>query len=386
LRRPTTLLLCLLVFAGLVPAAGAGTPLLVGAAEDAAKQPDPTVAKAKMDLAKLAGFDAIRITAPWTIAKRGLEGYDLVTLRNAALAADIDGIRLFIAIYPAGSSSTPLSSWARARFAGYAASVAQALPTVHDFVIGNEPNLNRFWMPQFSRTGSDAAAPAYEQLLAKTYDALKAVSPDLNVIGGTVSARGSDDPKSKRPTHSPTQFILDLGRAYRSTGRRLPIMDAFVLHPYLDSSRQPPDFQHWQSSSIGVGDYGKLEYLLGRAFGGTAQPAARLPILYGEFGVQTRIVPGKLRAYSNRKMHHPDAVSEPYQARSYRQALDLASCQPNVMGLLFFHVSDEPNLAAWQSGLFYADDTPKASLPIVRNAVEAATSGTLVDCGPEVPR
>jgi hypothetical protein len=380
LRRPTLVLLCVLFGLAAVPAAAAGTPLFVGAAEDGAKQPDPAVAKAKMDLAKLAGFDAIRITAIWTPAKRRLEGYDLLTLRNAATAAELDGVRLIVALYPSGSRVTPLTRGTRAEFAAWAASIARTLPYIKDFVVGNEPNLNRFWMPQFTRRGTDAAAPAYEMLLARTYDALKAVSPDIDVIGGAVSSHGGDDPKSSRPTHSPTSFILDLGRFYRGTGRTLPIMDAFVLHPYLDSSKQSPLFRHLKSSSVGIGDYAKLVSLLGTAFDGTAQLGSRLPILYGEFGVQTRIAQSKLRAYSNLKVRHPDAVSEAAQASSYTEALQLASCQPNVVGLLFFHVSDEQNLAAWQSGLYYADDTPKSSLPAVREAVESAITGTLVDC------
>ena len=381
--RPTLVLACLLACLGLASTGSAGTLRFVGAAEDAAKQPDPSIAKAKMDLAKLAGFDAIRITATWTPTKRHVAGYDLLTLQNAAAAADLDGIRLIVAVYPSGSRVTPLTRVARAQFAAWAASIARALPTVHDFVVGNEPNLNRFWMPQFTRRGTDAAAPAYEMLLATTYDALKAVSPDIDVIGGAVSSHGGDNPRSTRPTHSPTQFILDLGRFYRGTGRTLPIMDAFVLHPYLDSSRQSPAFQHLHSTSIGMGDYGKLVRVLGRAFDGTAQPGSKLPILYGEFGVQTKIAPAKLRFYANLKARHPDAITESAQARSYAEALTLASCQPNVVGLLFFHVSDEPNLAAWQSGLFYADDTPKSSLPAVRAAVQAAAAGTLVNCAAE---
>jgi hypothetical protein len=74
------------------------------------------------------------------------------------------------------------------------------------------------------------------------------------------------------------------------------------------------------------------------------------------------------------------SVPESVQARTYREALMLATCQPTVVGLLFFHVSDEPDLAAWQSGLFYADDTPKSSLPAVRAAINGALAGTLVDC------
>ena len=33
--------------------------------------------------------------------------------------------------------------------------------------VGNEPNLNLFWAPQFDPSGGDAAAAGYEQLLAR---------------------------------------------------------------------------------------------------------------------------------------------------------------------------------------------------------------------------
>ena len=57
-------------------------------------------------------------------------------------------------------------------------------PVLRDVSIGNEPNLNLFWMPQFGPNGEDVAATAYLALLAAAYDAVKAVSPDVNVIGG----------------------------------------------------------------------------------------------------------------------------------------------------------------------------------------------------------
>ena len=74
-------------------------------------------------------------------------------------------------------------------------------------IVGNEPNLNLFWLPQFGPDGSDAAAAAYEQLLAETYDSLKQVDSGLEVVGGALAPRGSDDPNASRQTHSPTQFI-----------------------------------------------------------------------------------------------------------------------------------------------------------------------------------
>ena len=53
-----------------------------------------------------------------------------------------------------------------------------------------------------------------------------------------------------------------------------------------------------------------------------------------------------------------------------------------MRGFLIFHVEDESDLGRWQSGLYYADDTPKSSLPAVQAASEAAREGELVrSCG-----
>src|SRR5206468_11875711 len=109
------------------------------------------------------------------------------------------------------------------------------------------------------------------------------------------------------------------------------------------------------------------------SFHGTAQRGAALPILYGEYGIQTRIPFDKLGAYTNLAVPTAaDAVSETMQASYYKRAIQLAYCQPTVAGLLFFHVSDEPDLDRSQPGLFYADDTPKPDLALVKTAAPPA--------------
>src|SRR3970282_263007 len=189
-----------------------------------------------------------------------------------------------------GRGRSPLPGGARREFASYAATLVRPVPAVRDVIVGNEPNLNRFWLPQFALDGSNAAAPAYLALLAETYDEIKAVSAGVNVVGGAVSPRGADNPAGARPTHSPTTFIRDLGTAYRASGRDLPVMDAFAIHPYGDNSSQPPTFAHPLTTTIGVADYGKLVALLGEAFDGTAQPGSSLPLVYGEFGGESHIL------------------------------------------------------------------------------------------------
>ena len=384
--RKLALLGALLALATAAPSQAAPRKLVVGASESASLVPDAVVAKARMDLAVFAGLTEIEVRADWMRGETAPTADELASFQASALAAQLDAVRLVIAVNTGGSRQTPLSPLDRFQFAHYTASLAQSLPYVRDFIVGNEPNLNMFWMPQFDRRGRDLAAPAYEALLAKTYDALKAVSPEINVIGGAVSPRGADRANSARPTHSPTTFLRDLGTAYRKSRRSLPIMDMLVIHPYGESSKTPPSALHPKSTSISIADYPKLVKLLRTAFSGTAQRGASLPILYGEYGVQTEIPSGKLGVYTNLGgPYAADAVSEARQGAYYTRAIRLAYCQRTVAGLLFFHVSDEPDLDRWQSGLFYTDDTPKSDLAFVKNTAGAAQAGTLT-CPKPKPR
>jgi hypothetical protein len=375
------------VLATAAPSPAAPRTLAVGASESASLVPDPVVAKTRMDLALLAGLNEIEVRADWSRGKTAPTDDELAAFRASADAAQLDAIKLVIAVDTGGSRQTPLSNRDRTEFARYAASLAQSLPYVRDFIVGNEPNLNMFWMPQFDKRGRDVAAPAYEALLARTYDALKAVSPQVTVIGGAVSPRGADRASSSRQTHSPTTFLRDLGIAYRRSRRSAPIMDMLVIHPYGESSRTPPTALHPKSTSISIADYPKLVRLLGDDFHGTAQRGASLPILYGEYGVQTTIPADKLTIYFNVGVPTArDAVPEALQGAYYKRAIQLAYCQPTVAGLLFFHVSDEPDLERWQSGLFYADDTPKKDLNAVRAVAQAAQAGTLTCSKPRPAR
>jgi hypothetical protein len=342
--------------------------VVVGAVEDSAKGSDPAGA---MALAQRAGFGAIALSAVWTPPQTTLPGDELAQLRGAVRAAAADGIRPVVAVY-SFSSVTPLTPEARSQFASFAASIPRALPQVRDVIVGNEPNLNLFWMPQFGPDGSDAAAAAYLELLAQTYDAIKAVDPNVNVIGGALAARGSDDPQGKRPTHSPTEFIRDLGAAYRASGRSKPVLDMFSLHPYPEDSSIPPSFAHPKTSSIGLADYGKLVGLLAGAFGKAP------PIVYGEYGIETTIPPSEQQAYTGTEPPTTKPVDPGTQAADYVQAIRMAVCsQPLVRMLLFFHVSDEPRLEGLQSGVFFADGNPKPSLPSVAQAARAAADGKL---------
>ncbi|MDX6490596.1 MAG: hypothetical protein QOD43_841 [Gaiellaceae bacterium] len=355
--------------------------LVVGVVDDALAQQSRSFAQAQVDISHDAGFDAAIVSATWKRGQRRPPRSLVHALGNVAAAARKDDMRLFVVVWHGLARETPRTPSERADFAEFCAAVVKTFPSVRGVIVGNEPNLNTFWAPQFGAGGRDLAAVAYLDLLARSYDAIKAADAGVQVLGGALAPRGADRPGGSRPTHSPTAFIRDLGSAYRASGRKRPLMDAFAFHPYMQASRVPPTASHPTNTSITVADYPKLVALLEEAFKGTAQPSARLPIYYTEFGVQTNVPPPKLRFYSDPGFAgRSDSVGFDLQAAYYRTALALAYCQPTVRGIFIFHTFDEADFAGWQSGLYFADATPKPSLPAFKRAVADLRSGKLTTC------
>ena len=364
-----------------MPAAALGSAnMYMGAAEDEGRNADPQVAMAKMQLAKAAGFDTIRVTANWSPGQTAVPADQLQALQSIAAAGMFLDIRIVATVMPFGSRATPLTAAARTQFARFAANLVRKVPTIREYIVGNEPNLNRYWLPQFGPNGEDVAAPAYVQMLARAYDLMKAADPGVFIIGGSVSPRGIDRPGTGRDTHSPVAFITDMGLAYRAMNRTKPIMDGFSFHPYGENSSTPPTLVHTSGTSIGLADYTKLVSLLGKAFNGTAQKGSTLPIVYDEYGVDSQIPMTKRSFYGGTEPATTKPVSEGVQAAYYDEALQLAACQPTVRGFLIFHVTDETDYNRWQSGVYYADGTPKSSRALVKAAMSAVRAGAY-ECG-----
>jgi hypothetical protein len=108
--------------------------------------------------------------------------------------------------------------------------------------------------------------------------------------------------------------------------------------------------------------------LLRKAFGKAP------PIVYGEYGIETT-VEGHEPAYTGTEPPTIHAASPEEQARRYADAIRRAACQPGVRMLFFFHVEDEPQLERLQSGVSYADGTPKPSSDAVERAIESVRDG-----------
>ena len=106
-----------------------------------------------------------------------------------------------------------------------------------------------------------------------------------------------------------------------------------------------------------------------------------MPVLYASSASRRAVPAGKASLYEGKEVAEP--VDETTQAKYYADAIDVAACQKNVEALLLFHSHDEPNLAGFQSGVYYVDGSPKASLEPVPEGDPGRRRGLLenVRCG-----
>jgi hypothetical protein len=369
--------------------AQAGPGLLVGVGDDSLKWTEGT--KDVVLAHQALGLKAVRVTLQWKPGQTKADEDGRTYLRRAQAAARL-GHRVVLGIY-GDAVSPPVTAEQRAQFCAYAIDALARARNVNDVVIWNETNSALFWRPQ-----KDAAA-AYAALLADCYDALHKYKKTVNVISST------------SPHEEPGKFIRDLGAAYRASGRTLPIFDTFGHNAYPEHSRESPLASHVGLPSLDQGDYVRLLQVLVTAFGGTAQPvpgsgsivipgsgsgskatpAVERPVTiwYLENGFETVVAPEKRAYYTgkepNRFLVQPllpktrTALVAPDHASQLRDSLELAFCQPAVGAYFNFQFADEVGLGGWQSGLLWADGTPKPSYDPFRAVVASVAAGT-VDC------
>ena len=125
----------------------------------------------------------------------------------------------------------------RVEFGSYAAAILRGIPELEMISLGNEPNSNTFWMPQFGRDGTDAAAAAYFRLLETAYPLVKAASPHVHG-----DRRLAGRPRRGQPARLSADALAD--QVHRGSRRRLPRERApqAPVRPLLDPpvSRRTP--------------------------------------------------------------------------------------------------------------------------------------------------
>jgi hypothetical protein len=293
--------------------------------------------------------------------------------------ASLRGVRVVFAVSPAKARDITESPGRAAQYAAFLQQLARTYPSVKDYVIGNEPNQPRFWQPQFGRGGAAASPAAYYALLARSYDALKAVDPSITVIGVGLSPRGNDAPNARdNRSVSPVRFISGLGKAYRRAKRQRPIMDELAYHPYPDRDTDSL-MKGYRWPNAGVPNLGRVKQAFWDAFRGTHQPTFRegtgrgsMTFRLDELGWQVGIVPAAARAYHGRESVR--TTSEASQSGIYNSAIRYLACDASVRSVLFFLLRDEPDLERWQAGLVRADGSRRPSFGSVKTTV-AQTGG-----------
>jgi hypothetical protein len=307
---------------------------------------------------------------------------DKALLDAFVAAATARQIRLIFAVYPGSARVLTDYPEAPGEFIDFLRSVARTYPGVTDYIIGNEPNQPRFWQPQFTQSGAPVACRQYTAVLARSYDALKAVNPAINVIGVGLSPRGNDNPQGlSNISTSPVRCIRDIGTAYRASRRQRPLMDEFSFHPYPERDTHPIS-RGYTWPKAGLVNLDRIKQAVWDAFNGTAQPTFAEPgrsvvqpsltFRLDETGWQVGVLAAHQSAYFGRES--VDTTTEAAQAQVYAEAVRLLACDPSVKSMLLFGLVDEPDLERWQAGLMRADWSRRASYDSVKRAI-AETGG-----------
>jgi hypothetical protein len=178
-------------------------------------------------------------------------------------------------------------------------------------------------------------------------------------------------------SHSPIRLLEEIGRAYKASGRALPIADDVSLHCYPAQNTDAPSVGFaWPN--IGCVNLDRFKQAWWDVFNGTGQPvfqeAGQGPGRYvrafiDESGYQAAIPADKADVYTGTE--NVPTISDVQQGQFYAQLVAWAACDPDVAELNIFHLIDEGDLAAMQTGLELADGTHRASYDLVKQALAA---------------
>jgi hypothetical protein len=414
-------------------AGSAGATPIFGVSDDRGKYDDDGGAWFFSELSEL-GLRANKMTVNWDPARPDVLADQAFLDRSVPQAID-RGIHVSFGIHIGKARAITGSARAIDRFVFWLQKLARAYPAVTEYVIGNEPNLTRFWQPQFDRRGRNVSGIAFAAFLARSYDALKDVNPNIKVVGVGLSPRGNDRPRAKSNiSTSPVKFIQALGIGYQRLARNKPIMDVFGFHPYPARDRDPLH-RGYRWPNAGVANLNRIKQAVWDAFHDTAQPtfleglpeppapelpapdppslpvepAAQPPVRVSgpgegvpgdpggspapsdplpepepepvppltfkldEVGWQVAIPRRSRRAYHGRENVRP--TDERTQARIYGELVRQISCDVSVTELLFFGLVDEANLDRWQAALVRADRTRRPAWGAVRAALDDVANG-----------
>jgi hypothetical protein len=343
-------------------------------------------------IARTLGLKAARITLQWHPGQSTVPATFQDVLDRVVL--DGSGLRVVVSVYGAAADA-PRTDETRSQYCGFVADLLKTNPQIKDVVIWNDPNDNAFWSPQFAPGGESSAPGDYEALLAQCWDAAHAVRPAANVISLAVSRTPVAPGSFTLGYHAPGAWIGKLAAAYKTSGRTQPIFDTFAYIPHPVGSTERPWTKHSAGSTISLGDYEPLMRALTDGFHGTAQPVpgeGSTTIWYLAQGYETVPDPAKASLYTGTEADQAPVPAWSQQegadtgigpgvdqAMQLADAIKVAYCQPAVGAYFNFHLIDERELTGWQSGVFWADGTPKPAYQALQRAAGEVNARS-IDC------
>ena len=244
-------------------------------------------------------------------------------------------------------------------------------------LVGNEPNLQPVLAAAVRAGRRGRRRAAYVALLADDLRRAQGRRPGVERHRrharrrAAATSRRRPDPRTRRRVHPRPRRRVPRERS------RPAVMDMFSIHPYAESSHIPPTFA---APALDVDRARRLRQArrpARTAFDGDGSAGIELPIVYGEYGVETTVPPAKARIHRRGAARRRSRVDRADAGALLPQAIELAACQPNVRMLFFFHVIDETQLDGLQTGVYYADGSPKPSLPVAAAAKRAGNRGAV---------
>jgi hypothetical protein len=252
-----------------------------------------------------------------------------------------------------------------------------ALPAVDIFTIWNEPNHPGFLQPQWTTEDGRLvphAADIYRAMVRAAYPAIKAAAPGARVLIGATSSMGATEPGRSGVT--PMKFLR---RFACVDDRWRPIAtgscsgfttipgDGWSHHPY--SLRTLPDAIPHDPDKLPVASTARLLAALHRLVRAGRLAPANADLYMTEYGYET-------------SPPDPQAVFGPgRQAQLLSWAEFIGTRDPRVRMWPQFLLIDRPGDRAgprmrpfgdWQSGLYYADWSPKPAAASYRTPTFAA--------------
>lgn len=219
---------------------------------------------------------------------------------------------------------------------------------------GNEMNIGTFCQPQ---NDSDHRACAQIAVLmqASVYNFIKGTETpkfgvNITVVGASVASH-----------HTPWVYLQEYQHK-QAILTHCVCMDVFDFHPYAQ----------WGSCDqlSGVNMY-KALLVNGRAAFGKMFGGPKLPIIYGEWAVQTLMLTSQ--GYLNYESPSCQVVNENRQIEAWQQVVPAVQ-QQQVVGLINEHLCDEQDLlTGFQSGLWtFGCQRPKQTESAIAQLIRSA--------------